>query len=112
MQSKKLSLENEPQGAILTIDQPNLIIIILNELKHANQTLKSTKKLLEHSYVLDSLKIKQQNELFGKSVQEAFKIEMSNALRGKSEIERLVDRAIESIQNVETQINKLNNQPK
>ena len=104
-QNRNLVLEHEQIEGVLTIEQPTVLQSILSELKHTHQTLKSIKKLLEHSYVVDSIKIKQQNALFGKSMQEAFKIELANAMRGKSEVERLVDKAIEQI---EAQINRLN----
>ncbi len=99
--------ESHPQGVLLSIEQADPLKSILEELKTADQALRTIKKILQHSYVVDSIKIKQQNELFGKSMQEAFKIELSNSMRGKSEAERLVDRVIERIENSELQINKL-----
>jgi hypothetical protein len=85
------------EGFFLSKEKYDLLTNAQDGLKSAEKTLKNTLKLAERSWIVDTMSIKMQNEIGGIDIQEAFKNELANAQKGKSEIEQMIETALDNI---------------
>jgi len=71
-----------------------------DELKNTEKDLKNLLKLAEHSWIVDTTNIKIEKELGGVDIQTAFKHELANAQKGQSQIEQILETAIDNIDHI------------